>query len=94
MQARNDRWRQIEPDQRYYENDGSRKEGGKASGPGNETGSKESEAAPIIPEEICPTTTVNYRILKRGDLSGRFLAGVTQRFFAGTCNPVTRQDGI
>ena len=32
--------------------------GGKASGPGNEAGNKESETAPIIPEEVCPTTTV------------------------------------
>jgi hypothetical protein len=55
-----DRWRQIEPDQRYYENDGSRKEGCKASGPGNEAGIKEGETAPFSPEEVCPTTTVNY----------------------------------
>jgi len=54
----NDSWRQIEPDQRYYENDRIGKEGDKASGPGNEAGSKESEAAPIIPEEVCTTTTV------------------------------------
>jgi hypothetical protein len=44
--------------QRCYENDSIGKEGGKASGPGNEAGNKESETAQIIPKEVCTTTTV------------------------------------
>jgi hypothetical protein len=41
-----------------YENDWRGKEGCKANGPGNETGRKESETAPVIPEEGCTKTTV------------------------------------